>query len=95
MSVTQLPHGFTAVPYDAVTLSGLPLQTLLDVASDTAGFALIAPNGRAVDGEDGRRPFRYQSLDQCRSDVALFAKVGGCSTCGGYAWQCKPERGAL
>lgn len=35
-------------------------------------WALIAPNRRAIDGEDGKRPYLYRDLEEVRQDVLRF-----------------------
>lgn len=81
------PNDFRAVPYDAVTVTGhyvLRLNTAAN-ANDVRCWALLAPNGRAVDAEGGARPHRYANLEECALAAAQFSR-DGCSTCG-PAWE--------
>ena len=70
---------FTLVPYSAVTMNGHYLARLNTEEEPTA-FALIAPNKKAVDGEDNSRPYRYTDMEQVYSDLDGFKKYGY-STC--------------
>ena len=75
---------FIAVPYDAVTVNGHYMTRLNTASSPYNGhWSLIAPNGRAVDGEGVSRPFLYASLDEAREDAANLVDYGATSTCGG------------
>lgn len=81
MSVIHLGYGFRAVPYDSVTLNGHYLEKLNRGDSEPRYWALLAPNGYAVDSEDGKRPHRYAGLEECRANLPVFLR-NGCSTCG-------------
>ncbi len=84
--IKQLPGGFVAMPYWCVTLNGMPLERLvqdyLQKQDEVHRWALIAPNGRAVDGELSPLPHRYDSLEEAVSDAAKLLEHGECSTCG-------------
>jgi hypothetical protein len=70
-------HGFTAVPYESVTLNGHPLRGLNNAVEPYNGpWAMIAPCGKAVDGEDGRRPHLYASIDDCVEDAETLSQIG-------------------
>lgn len=80
----DLGNGFFAVPYDACTLNGIYLPQLNKFpAGYTGEWAVMSPKGRALDGEDNRRPYRYASLDECRRDVDRIVNQcgGGHSVC--------------
>lgn len=81
MAGVDLGHGFRAVPYDSVTLNGHYLAKLDRGDGEPRYWALLAPNGYAVDSEDGKRPHRYAGLEECRANLPVFLK-NGCSTCG-------------
>lgn len=81
MAVVDLGHGFRAVPYDSVTLNGHYLAKLDRGDGEPRYWALLAPNGYAVDSADGKRPHRYADLDECRANLPVFLSKG-CSTCG-------------
>lgn len=84
--IKELPGGFRAMPIDCITLNGMPLQSLVDdvLRRQQHGrfWALIAPNGRAVDSETGSTPCRYESLEDATADAAKLLEHGECSTCG-------------
>lgn len=69
-------NGYYAVPYDAVTLNGIPLTQLNTRSEPYKGpFALIMPDRhRAAEGDDGRTPYRYDTLDEARDDAAVLAR---------------------
>ena len=67
--------GYTVVPFGAVTLNGTFLSQLMESADGTL-LAVIGPDGRALMGEGGR-PYRYQTLDECRRDVETLMSVPG------------------
>ena len=79
----DLASGFYAVPRDAVTVNGMALPQLNTMIEPYTGYwALITPNGRAIDGESGR-PYVYLSLEEVTSAAKQFAVSGNYSTCGG------------
>lgn len=67
--------GYTVVPFGAVTLNGTFLSQLMESADGTL-LVVIGPDGRALMGEGGR-PYRYQTLDECRRDVETLMSVPG------------------
>ena len=73
---------FEMVPYSAVTLNGIYL-TRLNTEESPDRIALIAPNGRAVDGEDSERPHMYMSVSEAAEDAEKLTEMGEYSTCGG------------
>lgn len=76
----DLGHGFKAIPHDDVTLNGHQFQkTAVDGYSGP--WAVIAPNGVAVDSESGNRPHKFATINDCLQSVAGFI-LHGCSTCG-------------
>lgn len=67
-----LGNGFTAVPTDAVTLNGLYLPHISRATEPYNGsWCVIAPNGRALDGED-ERPYYYRDLDHAKQDISTL-----------------------
>lgn len=77
-------NGFFAVPYNAVTLNGLELPQLNNEKEPYNGYwALIAPCGKAIDGEGGVRPYEYRTLDECKTDAENLHARGEYSYCGG------------
>lgn len=83
MIIKDLKNGYTAVPRDAVTLNGIPLPQLNTETEPYDGhWHIIAPNGRAIDGESGR-PYVYDTLEEATEAAKEFAKSGEHSTCGG------------
>ena len=71
----------TAVPYDTVTVNGHYMRRLneRDEPYDHH-WALIAPNGRAIDDEDGR-PYLYRDFGKASEDAGNLAEMGEYSTC--------------
>ena len=75
----KMACGFTVVPYDSVTLNGLYLRHL-NTQSHPVGLALIAPNGKAIDGEGGR-PYYYGTLPKAENDAKRLNEQDDYSTC--------------
>lgn len=73
---------FIAVPYAAVCVNGNYLRGRLNsFAEPYSGYwALIAPNGKAVDSESGR-PYLYETFDDAVTDSAKLTQWGDYSTC--------------
>lgn len=84
VTCVDLGHGFRAIPHNNVTLNGHPFRET-NIHGYIGPWAVIAPNGVAVDNENGDRPHKYHTIVDCESDVSIFAKRG-CSTCG-PAWE--------
>lgn len=77
----DLGNGFRAVPRDAVTLNGIALPQLNTMVEPYRGYwHLIAPNGRAVDNDDGR-PYLYRDISEAKDDAMVLAVLGDYSTC--------------
>lgn len=75
MTEIECGGGFKAVPYESVTLNGHYLRKLNTRPEQVAGdMALVSPNGKVLMGEDGRRPFLYRDLDDCRRDAAVCGR---------------------
>lgn len=73
----EFETGFVAIPYDAVTLNGHPLAVLNVKTEPYDGpWALIAPCGKAVDGESNSRPYLYRTLAECTEDSETLVKTG-------------------
>jgi hypothetical protein len=82
-------NGLIAVPHEAVTLNGIYLPRLnTQEESKVHYWHLVAPNGRAVDGETGG-PYIYKSLDEAKEDAAKLAGMDEYSTCGGVVTKTK------
>jgi len=79
----DLGHGFVAVPMDAVTRNGMALPQLNTMVEPYTGYwNIIAPNGRAIDDENGR-PYLYRTFEDVTEDAARIVGRGEYSTCGG------------
>ena len=77
----DLGNGFRAVPRDAVTLNGMALPQLNTMAEPYNGYwHVIAPNGRAVDNENGR-PYLYHTIEEAAEDAKTLVQLGDYSTC--------------
>ncbi len=77
----DLGNGFRAVPQDAVTLNGMALEQLNTRDEPYDGYwHIIAPNGKAIDGENGR-PYLYKDIAEAQGDADRLASRDGYSTC--------------
>lgn len=94
MSVKVLAHqmgmGFKAVPYAAVGENKMQMfQTDIYKEPYDGPWAIIAPNGYAVEGA-AYEPYKYANLASVRASVARFLGWGMCSTCGGV-WRASED----
>lgn len=76
----DLGDGYTAVPYDAVTINGHYIPTMASAFKPFDGpYALLIPKeggGSAVAmNHDGNRSYRYMSLEAVVEDKARLAKI--------------------
>ena len=67
-------HGYLAVPYDAVCLNGLYMRSL-NTSKCPRYFALLFPNGHAAMGEDGIRPYKYNTIEECKSEAQILFEI--------------------
>lgn len=75
--------GLFAVPFEAITMNGMPLASLNNYKGPYRGeWALLGSNNYAVDNEHSR-PYRYKSLAEVTADAVKLASSDGYSTCGG------------
>lgn len=85
--------GFYAIPVEAVTLNGIPLDRLQELVPEKPRrWVLIAPSNRAVDDESGQRPYVYDSVEAASEDARRLLAMGECSTTGGGIWQRKTKK---
>ena len=73
MTEIDVGFGFIAVPYDSVTLNGIYMRGL-NGELDPSKFAVVAPNGKVLMGEDGKRPYCYTSIEDCRRDAQKLSE---------------------
>ncbi len=83
MIIKDLVGGFKAVPITACTLNGIHLSQLhIEVEPYKGNWALVAPNGYAVDNEN-HRPYQYRDVEEAEESARQLLSFGEYSTCGG------------
>lgn len=70
----RLQGGYTAVPYDAVTINGMIMWGLVDGAAHDRGVALVDPLGKVVMGESGSRAYRYATVEAAEEDAEVLRR---------------------
>lgn len=71
---SPLDGGYTAVPWNGVTLNGIFVPNILKSVSAGTAIAVIGPDNKALKNEAGGVR-RYADLEEARADVATLRRV--------------------